>query len=930
MQSPPVPRSQPLKSFKEAFAWQPGQDEFNVSHTPLHLRPVPSNNVVAAENDALASSPMDCKVIVCHDMAGGYAEDALPQGNDYSTVYSVQYWNHIDVFIYFSHHRVTIPPPVWTNAAHRNGVRCLGNIITEWERDMFETDEMVSGPGQTLADENGKDIVDRRWFSKTYADKLVDMAVYYRFDGWFINIESDLRGGAQQAEQTIAFLAYLRAQIHARIPGGELIWYDSVISSTGEVRWQDRLTLENYKFFEQSDGIFINYTWKKDYVAESVALAGPRNRDVYTGIDIWGRNTYGGGKYTTYKALDIIQKGGTSCAVFAPAWTYESLGKDDFMTNDRFFWAGYRGAGIHSESLPLSSFDEATCRLLKGELGASPDDATKGKEEHKDKEDNSGFLPVSAYIPARPSGTSSWFYSNFDRGFGEGFWVNGKRVSDKPWSHLSHQSLSPLMTKEILVLEQDYSVRIPAPEGTIIRWVMSPEDAYNGGTSVVVQEFNLSESKPPVPQAPIPTPPPPPPETDNAHSRRKSILVPLFNTLISMPNAQMSTIELIYKPCQDSVHVGVHLGLLATGDPSRVARKVSKDKLQQALHPAFRAQIETTENESGGYFISNTPDPINKELFSLITLDAPEPMAIPEAALGVVSQQEQHHLHAVEILPDGWRRLILHLSNIFGSPEKLSSEDKTDLDMTSIAISQLGIILSYQEQTALKSSQVEESRSLVIIGSLAVVPTWSMQHAGSYVQGLESSDTQSILLERNTHLKVQGTPQQPLQQELDVLGGSTGDNQRYSISISISSTLKWNIGFPIDNPGRPLPSDTPVANSCVSTSEYSHFCVYVSLERIKGSKETIGDKNAEAEEGVVMFVGTAFTNRYRIAHFEVALEHGIATSNTEPSSDVSSKGVIPPTEMLQQHGQEIWAWVQGIRRDGRADEKRDWAKSRLL
>lgn len=289
-------------SFKELLAWQPGQDEYNVSHTPLHPRPEPLHgrreHVGPADGSVLANSPVqslssleECKIIVCHDMAGGnrtrlvwvqwcervhilfshsanfqcltrrsivlytgYVEDAASQGNDKSTIYSAQYWNHVDIFIYFSHHRITIPPPVWINAAHRNGVRCLGNIITEHDRDMLETDEMVSGPGQALSDEDGNDIVNRAWFSRTYADKLVDMAVYYKFDGWFINIESDLRGGEEQAKQTIAFLAYLRSQIHARIPGGELIWYDSVISSTGKVRWQDRLTLENYKFFEQSDG----------------------------------------------------------------------------------------------------------------------------------------------------------------------------------------------------------------------------------------------------------------------------------------------------------------------------------------------------------------------------------------------------------------------------------------------------------------------------------------------------------------------------------------------------------------------------------------------------------------------------------------------------------------------------------------------------
>lgn len=41
-------------------------------------------------------------------------------------------WDQIDLFVYFSHHMVTIPPPGWVMAAHRNGVRVLGTFITEW------------------------------------------------------------------------------------------------------------------------------------------------------------------------------------------------------------------------------------------------------------------------------------------------------------------------------------------------------------------------------------------------------------------------------------------------------------------------------------------------------------------------------------------------------------------------------------------------------------------------------------------------------------------------------------------------------------------------------------------------------------------------------------------------------------------------------
>ncbi len=43
-------------------------------------------------------------------------------------------WQNTGAFMYFSHHFVTIPPPTWTNAAHRHGVLSMGTVITEWEQ----------------------------------------------------------------------------------------------------------------------------------------------------------------------------------------------------------------------------------------------------------------------------------------------------------------------------------------------------------------------------------------------------------------------------------------------------------------------------------------------------------------------------------------------------------------------------------------------------------------------------------------------------------------------------------------------------------------------------------------------------------------------------------------------------------------------------
>ena len=48
------------------------------------------------------------------------------QGSATHNPYVFYHWRYIDIFVYFSHHTVTIPPVCWTNAAHRNGIPVLG------------------------------------------------------------------------------------------------------------------------------------------------------------------------------------------------------------------------------------------------------------------------------------------------------------------------------------------------------------------------------------------------------------------------------------------------------------------------------------------------------------------------------------------------------------------------------------------------------------------------------------------------------------------------------------------------------------------------------------------------------------------------------------------------------------------------------------
>ena len=111
-------------------------------------------------------------------------------------------------------------------------------------------------------------------------------------------------------------------------------------------------------FFDACDGIFLNYFWKPEMVTRSAEVCGGRHGDVFVGIDVWGRGTYGGGKYDTHVALEVIAKHGLSTGVFAPAWTFESVGASDsgsmeakmemFACNEDQFWLGVRKKGTQS------------------------------------------------------------------------------------------------------------------------------------------------------------------------------------------------------------------------------------------------------------------------------------------------------------------------------------------------------------------------------------------------------------------------------------------------------------------------------------------------------------------------------------------------------------------------------------------------------
>ncbi len=51
-------------------------------------------------------------------------------------------------------------------------------------------------------------------------------------------------------------------------------------------------------FFSLCDGIFLNYHWKRQFLADTQMMVGnARSKDVFVGIDVFGRGTFGGGGF---------------------------------------------------------------------------------------------------------------------------------------------------------------------------------------------------------------------------------------------------------------------------------------------------------------------------------------------------------------------------------------------------------------------------------------------------------------------------------------------------------------------------------------------------------------------------------------------------------------------------------------------------------
>ena len=103
------------------------------------------------------------------------AKDHASVGGEEFKAYAFDYWQYLDSMVFWEG---LVPTPDIIDAGHRNGVPVYGTLFFNWSNSIADQERFAEALKQ---DPDG---------SFPIARKLVDMAKYYGYDGYFINQET--------------------------------------------------------------------------------------------------------------------------------------------------------------------------------------------------------------------------------------------------------------------------------------------------------------------------------------------------------------------------------------------------------------------------------------------------------------------------------------------------------------------------------------------------------------------------------------------------------------------------------------------------------------------------------------------------------------------------------------------------------------------
>ncbi|MDU6979743.1 MAG: hypothetical protein E6361_00140 [Clostridium perfringens] len=359
-----------------------------------------------------------------------YVDRAPSQGSDSMDAYVFSYWQYVNSYVYWggsSRGIFALPTPDVVDNAHKNGVPVLATIGFPW------------GPGEGYVEQVRAFLQKDKNGNFPVADKMIEIAEYYGFDGYFFNQES-YGCVKDDADRMVEMLEYIKKKAPNMVIG----WYDSM-TVDGNVKWQDALNDKNAAFFQNgenrtTDEFFLNYNWTPEKIETTVNTAKSLGRspfDVYAGLDVQ-QNAYNTPFNDDY-LLDENGKLRLSLAMYTPNSTF-SMAKDvyDFYKHDQKFWVGPTG------------------------------DPSKSDTEQD-------WTGLANYVPDRSAINDLPFVTNFNLGHGEDYYIDGSLSRDEEWNNRAMQEYLPTWR---WIVESNGSKLTPD---------FDFKTAYNGGSSLKVE-----------------------------------------------------------------------------------------------------------------------------------------------------------------------------------------------------------------------------------------------------------------------------------------------------------------------------------------------------------------------------------------------------------------------------------------------------------
>ncbi|MEH7501234.1 hypothetical protein V7152_04180 [Neobacillus drentensis] len=355
-------------------------------------------------------------------------DEASSVGSNDFNVYAFDNWQLLDSYIYWSGTNegiFAIPTPEIVDAAHRNGVPVYATLGFPWGSSKEGVAEIEKFTKQTT---DG---------SFPVADKMIEVAEYFGFDGYFFNQETS-GVSKQTAERMNEMMRYIKRKSNLNVS-----WYDAQ-DNNGAINYQDSINSKNDMYVKPAnDGVyavdefFLNYNWTTSKINTTVETMKGHNRspfDAYAGFEIQ-QNSYNT-KINTNALLDENKQPKVSIALYAPNSTM-GLAKDpaDFHEKENILWTGPQGD-------PTLADDSANWKGM------------------------ARFVTDSSVIEAKP------FTTNFNSGHGKQYFVNGKMASNLEWNNRSVQDIMPTWR---------WWTR---GEGSKIKVAYDFDKAYNGGNSL--------------------------------------------------------------------------------------------------------------------------------------------------------------------------------------------------------------------------------------------------------------------------------------------------------------------------------------------------------------------------------------------------------------------------------------------------------------